>query len=296
MEKIEAMRIFLRVAELRSFTQAAESLTLPKASVSMAVAQLEQQLGTRLLQRTTRRVSVTPDGQSFYDRCQTLVADMDEAETMFRSEAELIGRLRVDLPVALAKRVVIPSLGEFLRAHPRLSIELSTTDRLVDLIGEGFDCVVRAGGSPIGPELGFREIARMEMVNCASPEYVERFGKPTTLKELAEHHLVHYVPRLGTPSPGFEYWDGQRCHYVEMQGSVTVNNSDAYQAACLAGLGITQVPRLGVEKLLQNGTLVSVLDEFPSEPMPLRLLYQSRQSSSRRLRAFQEWIVELLQR
>lgn len=293
MEKLEAMKIFLRVAELKSFTRAAESLSLPKANVSLAVSQLEELLGTRLLQRTTRRVSVTPDGELFLQRCQTLVADWEETESMFRGDRELVGKLRVDMPVNLTRRIM-PKLADFLNRHPRLELELSTTDRLVDVVGEGFDCVVRVGGAPPLHDVSSQLLGHLPLCNCASPLYIAAFGTPACLDDLSTHHLIHYASRFGGRTPGFEYYDGTQCRNIEMKGKITVNNSDAYQAACLAGLGIIQVPVVGVRHHLESGALVTVLEDYPAEPMPLVTLHPATRHLSRRWRVFHEWLVEAL--
>ena len=293
METLEAMRIFLRVADYCSFTQAAESLSLPKANASLAVSQLEEQLGARLLNRTTRRVSVTPEGTRFYERCRRLVADFDDMETMFQSEGEVRGRLRVDLPLHLSRRI-FPRLGQFLRDHPKLELELSTTDRLVDVIAEGFDCVLRVGGDGPGAGLQTLGLGSLPMVNCISPMYADTYGTPKTLEDLSDHRLIHYLTSLGSRSSGFEYWDRRKTHHVEMEGSIAVNNTDAYQAACLAGLGLIQVPLFGVREHLRAGRMATVLDDFVCEPMTVQLLAPKGRHLTRRALVFQDWLAQVL--
>lgn len=295
MDRLESMHVFTRVAELSSFTQAADSLGLPKATVSTAVRQLEAMLGTRLLQRTTRRVRLTQDGEAFYERCSHLLADMDAATSMFqRSPDQIAGRLRVDMPSGMAKSLIIPHLPEFLDTHPGIDIELSTTDRRVDLIREGFDCVIRVG-TLSDSNLVARPLGHLRIINCVSPDYIRRFGEPKTLDDLPEHRLVHYVQTLGVRDEGWEYFDGERYRNVAMPGRVTVNGADAYTAACLAGLGIIQAPAVGVREALAAGLLVEVLKHYPVEPMPVNLLYPDRRHLSPRLQAFMAWIGELMQ-
>src|SRR5215470_11411450 len=186
MNKIEAMQIFVRVAEQASFTRVAEGAGLPKASASMAVQQLESTLGTRLLHRTTRKVQMTHDGRACYERCKDLLADLDDLEGMFRQSGQsLRGRLRVDMPSRIARRYVIPQLPRFLQAHPQVELELSSTDRLVDLVQEGFDCVLRVG-APRDAQLVVRPVGSLTIINCASAEYLRRWGTPRTLADLAE--------------------------------------------------------------------------------------------------------------
>ncbi|WP_394787745.1 LysR family transcriptional regulator [Rhodoferax sp.] len=292
MNPIDRMQIFTRVAELASFTQAADALGLPKASVSTAVQQLENQLGTRLLHRTTRRVQLTQDGQTFYERSKDLLADMEDLQTMFQQPGvqALRGRVRVDMATGMARNIVIPRLPELLQAHPLLEVELSSTERRVDLVREGFDCVLRGG--PVGdPSLVARPLGAMRMLNCASPAYLQRYGHPHTLEDLAQHQLVHYVGTLGAKSMGFEYAEGPNDHYLPMAGAVTVNNAEAYTAACVAGLGLIQVPESGVQEMLEQGQLLRVLPNYVPRPMPLTLLYANRRNLSKRVRTVMDWLA-----
>ena len=297
MNPVETMQVFVRVAELASFTQAGESMGLPKTSISNAVQQLEAELGTRLLHRTTRRVQLTQDGQVFYERCKDVLADMDELLGLFRDEqSALHGRLRVDMPIAVAREVVLPRLPEFMQANPGLEIELSSTDRRVDLIREGFDCVLRVGilgdSSHIARPLGY-----YRMINCASPDYVERFGQPDHPDELSSHRLIHYVSTLGTHDSGFEYVDPEdhrNVKHVEMPGALTVNNSDAYMGACLAGLGIIQVPHTGALAPLESGRLIELMPRYRAAPMPVSLIYANRRHQPRRVQVFMNWLEAIV--
>ena len=297
MNRIEAMQIYVGVAELASFTQTANAMGLPKASISTAVQQLESELGTRLLHRTTRRVQMTQDGQVFYERCKDLLADFEELQNLFRSsDTALQGRLRVDMPSGVARDIVLPRLPEFLRAHPALNLELSSTDRRVDLIREGFDCVLRVGAlgdsNLIARPLGF-----YRMVNCASPAYIAQFGLPQNPGDLAGHRLVHYVMNLGARDVGFEYRNLDKAGdvvYVPMEGALTVNNSDAYYAACVAGLGIIQVPEVGVRTALDRGELVELMPDHRAAPMPVSLVYANRRHQPRRVQVFMNWLDEIM--
>jgi DNA-binding transcriptional LysR family regulator len=290
----DALRAFVRVAELASFTKAAESLGLPKGRVSAAVQRLEKQTATQLLHRTTRRVQLTQDGRLFYERSKDVLADLDELQSMFEQQPQsLKGRLRVDMPSGIARDHVIPALPEFLSDHPLLEVELSCTERKVDLIREGFDCVVRVGTLE-DPSLVARPLGRLTLVNCASPGYLEAFGTPRTVADLAHHRLIHYATTFGSKPFGFEYFDGGAYRTVAMHGAVTVNGAEAYSAACVAGLGIIQVPKVGMQKLLASGRLVEVLPEARAEPMPVTLLYAQRRNLSRRVQAFMGWLTATL--
>src|SRR5215469_4341689 len=294
MNTLEAMQVFVRVAEHASFTRAAESLGLLKATVSVSVRELESSLGTRLLHRTTRKVQLTLDGQVYYERCKEVLSELDNLQTMFQQSGEsLRGRLRVDMPSGIARLYVIPQLPQFLRAHPHIEFELSSTDRLVDPVQEGFDCVMRAG-APRDPQLIARPLGHMTFVNCASADYLHRRGTPRTLADLTKHDLIHYVTTLGNKSAGFEYPEAGEYRYVPMSGPVVVNNSDAYNAACLAGLGLIQAPELGVREYLERGLLVAVLPEYRPEPMSVSLLYASRRNVPKRVRTFIEWVAQIL--
>lgn len=292
MENTEAIKRFIRVVEMGSFTQAANGLGLPKASVSQAVQQLETQLGTQLLHRTTRKVSLTPDGQLFYDKGKDLLAELEELETLFISDdANIAGTIRVDMSQPMARNLVIPNLPPFLERHPNLHIELSSTDRHVDLIAEGLDCVVRTGKlSDSG--LIVRQLGQLSQKNYASPAYIARYGKPETLEDLAQHWLVQY--NIGNPSQydTFIYCDGGNCKQIRMKSKISVNNVDAYRAACVAGLGIIQAPHLGASQLIQQGQLIEVLSEYTAPAMPVSILYPHKRNLSKRVRIFIDWLTE----
>lgn len=295
MDLLDRYRIFVAVADLGGFTRAAERLGLPKASVSLAVRQLEAGLGAQLLHRTTRRVHLTRDGEAFLERCRALVEDADDAQEMFRTEPRnLRGRLRVDMSTGLAADYVIPRLADFLEAHPLLEIEIGVTERRVDVAGEGYDCVLRSG-AVLDDTLVARPLGSLRIVNCASPAYLRRHGTPRRIEDLAVHRLVHYVGAFGQCSPGWEYpLAGGGYATLDMDGAVTVDSAAAYTAAALAGLGMIQSPVIGMRELLAAGRLVEVLAEFPAEPMPLTLLYPRRRHLPLRTRAFMDWVASVL--
>ncbi|MBL0729351.1 LysR family transcriptional regulator [Piscinibacter sp. HJYY11] len=294
MKTIEGLQIFVRVAELSSFTQAAEQLALPKARVSTVVQQLEGQLGTRLLHRTTRKVQLTQDGQAFYERCKDLLADVDELQGMFQQGVQsLRGRLRVDMPTLIARDQVIPRLPEFLAAHPQLSIELSSTDRRVDLVREGFDCVLRVG-TLADSGLIARPVGQLRQINCASPAYLAQHGTPETLEDLATHRLVHYVPTLGAKPSGWEYVQDGHVLSHAMAGMLTVNGTEAYQAACVAGLGLIQAPAAGLASWVARGMLVEVMPQYRAPSLPVSLLYANRRNLPQRVQVFMAWLAQAL--
>lgn len=295
MNKLELLRTFVRVTELSSFTGAGESLGLPRSTVSEHVQALEELLGARLLQRTTRKVQATQDGRVLYERSKDLLAHMEELEGLFRQdETQLTGRIRVDLPTMMARDLILPRLPHFMDAHPLIELEISATDRQVDLLAEGFDCVLRVGAQP-DQSVVARLLCSMPMINCVSAGYLQRFGVPRTLADLADHHLVHYVRPLGSRSAGFEYLQGNKVQRLPMAGRVTVNSTDAYKSACLGGFGIIQVPALGIGDQLASGELVAVLPEYPAPPLDVSLLYAGQRHLPLRVRVFMDWLAATLQ-
>ena len=294
MDRLDALKVFVRVAELGSFTRAAESLSLQKGAASAAVQQLEASLGARLFQRTTRRVSLTQDGRTCYERAKDLLSDADELASLFRQAPHrLAGKLRVDMSSGLAQQYVLPHLPEFTREHPELEFEVSATDRFVDVVREGFDCVLRVG-KVTDTSLVARLLGHAALLTCASPAYLARFGTPRTLQDLEAHRLVHYVSSFGTRPDGWEYFDGTGYRTLPMAGSVTVNNAGTYHAACVAGYGLIQVPAFGVVRSLAEGTLVEVMKDHHAEPMPVTLLHAHRRHVPLRVRSFMDWLAALL--
>lgn len=203
------------------------------------------------------------------------------------------GRIRVDMPSRLARFQVIPYLHHFLAQHPQLEIELGSTDRRVDLIREGYDCVVRVGGMG-DSSLVARKLGMLEIINCASPQYLKSHGQPRSIEDLADHYLVHYVSTFGTKPDGFEYVEGEAVKTVPVKARLTVNNAEAYVAACLAGFGIIQSPRMSIESHLRRKEVVEVLSRFRAEPMPVYMVYPNQRNLPRRTRVFMDWLQSLL--
>jgi len=290
---LDSVRVFLKVAELGSFTRAGEHLGVSKARASIRIQELEAALGTRLLHRSTRAVRLTTDGEQFLLRARRLLGDADELSSMFSAPSQLRGRVRLDLPVQFARNLVIPRLPEFLANHPQLEMLVSTTDRRVDLLREGFDCVMRVGALR-DSALVAKRIGVLEMMNCASPRYLEKYGTPRSVADLAQHLLVHYSLTFGSERPSFEYFDGNTYREQEMRSAITVNSTDAYHAACLAGLGIIQAPRTGMAASLASGGLVEVLPDLRCEPMPVSLVQGHSRQARPPVRAVMAWLTEIM--
>ncbi len=295
MDRIELCRIFVRVVDCGGFTRAADQLNLPRSTVSEAVRTLEQRLGTRLLHRTTRQVSATQDGLLFHARCQQLIADMDEAEQLFRqSPHALSGRLKVDVPGRIGRLIVAPALPAFLDAHPQIDVELGMTDRSIDLIEDGVDCALRVG--PLqDSRLVARGIGQLPLLNVASPAYVQRHGLPTQPSQLAAHWGVLYASPGTGRVEAWEWRENGALRSQTLRGRVTVNSAEAYIASCLAGLGLIQIPAYDVRNELAEGHLLEVMPAHRADPLPMNLLFPHRRHPSQRLRVFVDWLQGVLE-
>lgn len=296
MDRLLAMQVFTRIVELGAFGKAADSLGLPRASVTLLIKRLERHLGVQLLHRTTRQVSPTLDGQAYYERCLRLLSDLEETESFFsQTRNNPQGRLRVDLPTSLAARVVIPALAEFCARYPRIQLEVGASDRPVDLIREGVDCVLRAG-EVHDTSLVARPLAQLPQITCASAAYLQRHGTPRSIDELQGHLAVNYLSALtGRCFPLDFISAGERIE-LQLPGSLSVSSAESYVAACEAGMGIIQAPYYHLREQLAAGTLCEVLAQYRPAAMPLTALYPQQRQLSRRVRVFVDWLVELFAR
>ncbi|APR82045.1 Transcriptional regulator [Minicystis rosea] len=285
---LDSLKVYVRVAELRSFTQAAQQLGMPKARASAHVQRLEGELGAQLLQRSTRVVRPTPEGELLLKRAPSFLAEAEEIGALFQAGRGLRGRVRVELPILVARELVIPRLPELLARHPQLQLEICASDRIVAAQREGLDLVLRVGPAD-EPGLVGRRIGEASMMNCASPSYLRQHGTPRTLDDLRDHLVVHYATDA---VPVFEYFDGKTYKELPMRSAVTVDNIEAYEAAAIAGLGIVQVPRPGQER--HANKLVEILPELTARPAPITLLHTHGRSAPRRVRAVMTWLTELL--
>jgi DNA-binding transcriptional LysR family regulator len=290
MDQVRAMKIFVRIYERSSFTAAAEDLALPRATLTHVMNQFEQWLGTRLLERSTRRVRPTLDGEAYYRRCVRLLAELEEAELAFRQSVPK-GRLRVDLHGTLARFFVIPALPEFIKRYPGIELSFSEADRFVDLIQEGVDCVLRAGTLSDSSLIG-RHLANLSQVTCASPAYISTYGAPQTLADLDMHKAINYVSRSGKAFP-FEFQVNGVVQEIPIAPAISVFGAEIYTASALAGIGIIQVPRYRVAKELREGVLRELLPDNPPPPMPVSVLYPHNRHLSPRVRVFVEWLKEI---
>lgn len=297
MDRIEAMTAFARVAESGSFTKAASTLGLSRATVTQLVQQLEARLRVRLLHRTTRAVKLTGDGAAYYARVVKLLADLDEAESsLLHSTAAPRGRLRVDAPAPLARRVIIPALPKFQARYPEIKLRLGVSDREVDVIADGVDCVIR-GGQPAPSELIARRLGELAFGVYGAPEYLRRCGRPAHPRELEKppHRVVGFLrPRLGSVRT-LELRRAREALVIKGNDDIAIDDGDAYLAAGVAGLGIIGIPTYMARAHAENGELVRLFTDWEVEAMPLYVLSPPNRHPTARVRAFIEWIATLMQ-
>jgi DNA-binding transcriptional LysR family regulator len=294
MDRLDTMRLYTRIVDLGSFTAAAEESGIPRATATYAVQQMEKRLGVRLLVRSTRHVATTPEGQVWNLRCRQVLADIDEAQSQLGvASTRAQGRLRVDLQPSLASEFVFPRLAEFCARHPGIELVVGTGDRLVDMVREGVDCVLR-GGEPREPGLVGRRVAALPMVTVASREYLDRHGVPRTLEQFARHRAVNYVSSAtGRPMP-FQFVVGGKPRSMTLEGAVSVTSAEAYNACALHGLGFIQTARLRLEEPLRDGSLVEVFPQWAPPPGPVWVMYPRQRHLALRVRVFVDWLVEQL--
>jgi LysR family transcriptional regulator, regulator for bpeEF and oprC len=299
-DRLKAMEVFARVAEFGSFTQAADALSMPKPTVSVLVRDLETHLGVRLLNRTTRRLSLTPDGVAYLERANLLLREISELETQVRGAVVTpTGRLRVDVPAAFGRHVLMPALPEFLTRYPEINIEVGSTDRPVDLVREGVDCVVR-GDNVFDESLVAKKLGAMEVITCAAPSYLATFGTPKKLSDLERHIFVNYFSTKTGRIFSFEF-KTRGCEAVMQEISrphrVAANDADSYIAAGIAGMGLMQVPMTRfVREHLAAGRLVRVMEKFDCGELPMVAMYPRNRHLSARIRAFVDWVAEVFTR
>jgi DNA-binding transcriptional LysR family regulator len=297
MDQITAMRVFARVVEAGTFARAADQLQMPRPSVTKLIQQLESHLKVKLLQRTTRRVTVTPEGAVYYERTARVLNDIQEIESDLKQEhSQPEGCVRVDVGSVVANLIVLPRLPAFFERHPRVRLALGVSDRPVDLVGEAVDCVIR-GGRMSDQSLVARQIARMAFVTVASPAYLQRHGVPRSPQELLDgrHAMASYFSAATgriVPSP---YERGAERFEVTEQGSISVNESTAHVSAALAGLGLVQTFGPIVQPHLETGALVEVLADWAPPPMPFYVAYPPNRHLSASLRVFVDWVVNVFE-
>jgi DNA-binding transcriptional LysR family regulator len=293
MNQLMAIRAFARVVEAGSFTKAADSLDMPNATLSKLVQELEAHLGVRLLQRTTRRVTVTPEGQHYYDKTGLILKELEDVDTSFSiSRSKPRGHLRIDVGGSTAREVLIPALPDFLARYPDIRIDLGVSDRAVDMVGDNVDCVIR-GGALDNSSLIARHIGNAAMVTCATPAYLKQFGVPAYPDELKNgHRLVSYVSSQNGRAMPFRFERNKEKTEIKVEHRVGVNESNAHLAAGLAGIGVIQTFAYAAAPALADGTLVEILKKWRPAPYPFHVVYPQNRHVTHRLRVFIDWLVE----
>lgn len=302
MDQLLALKVFVRIAETNGFARAADSMNIPRPTVTKLVQDLEQHLGAKLLQRTTRRVSVTAEGSAYYERAKRLIAELEDMDQLAsRAKSQVRGRLRVDVGSVLANRIVIPALPDFRVLYPDLQIELGVSDRPVDLVGDGVDCAIR-GGEMADSNMVARHLADLSWVTCAGIGYLERHGEPTHPNELnvpdnpagaPGHMLVGYFSSLSGRAFPLEFNRAGSLVLVKAENAVAVNESTAHVNALACGLGIGQTFRFAAQTHLDDGSLREVLSDWARPAHAIRLVYPGTRHLNAKIRAFSEWLVEI---
>jgi DNA-binding transcriptional LysR family regulator len=292
MDRLDVMRLFTRIVERQSFTLAAQDLEWPRSTATQVIQDLEKRLGVRLLQRTTRHVKATLDGEAYYRRCVAILGEVEDAEAAF-SDAKPRGLLRVDVHGTLTRHFVLPALPAFLAKYPDLQLHIGEGDRLVDLVREGIDCVLRVGDLQDSAMVG-RRVALLEEVTCASPDYIARHGNPESVDDLTEHVSIGFVSSASGMALPLEFTVNGDQRNIALPSTVTVTSAETYVAAAKLGLGLIQVPRYHVQADFDAGTLVCVLPDFPPSPTPVSLLYPHSRQLSPRVRVFIDWVTQEL--
>ncbi|GAB2837438.1 putative multidrug efflux transcriptional regulator CeoR [Pseudoduganella ginsengisoli] len=290
---MQAMEVFVQVVDAGGFTRAAENMQLPKATVSNLIQSLETALAVKLLHRTTRQISVTADGAAYYERCLRILADVREAEeSLSRTKLSPSGRLRVDAPSALARDMLIPALPDFFARYPDITLELGCSDRPVDLIEEGVDCAVR-GGALGDSTLIARRIGALNFTTCAAPSYLARYGVPQHPRDLTRHVCVNYFSAKTGKVYDWDFSrDGERIQ-LPLPALVALNDSNAYIAAGLAGLGVVQMSTFALDDYLADGRMVQILSDWTTDPIPIHVVYPQNRHLSAKVRVFVEWVADL---
>jgi len=296
MDRFDAMQAFARVVETGSFTKAAETLHMSKTSVTQLVQQLEARLRVRLLNRTTRKVNVTADGAAYYERVLRVLADVDDAETSLSSaSASPRGRLRVDVPSPLARMILIPALPAFHAQYPDIQLDMGVSDRMVDIISDKVDCVVR-GGELTDQSLMARHVGDLQLGVYAAPSYLARAGTPLHPRELedSDHRIVGFLwARTGKSVP-YAMHSGDESIKVQGRYVLSVDDGNAYLAAGLAGMGVLWLPGYMAKTHVASDELVPLFEGWRLDPMPLYIAFPPNRHVSSKLRVFIEWVAGLM--
>lgn len=294
MDKLQAMALFVRVVETGGIARAAASLRIPKATATTLIQRLEASLGSKLLNRTTRRVSVTPDGAAYYTRATAILAEVKEAEeALSQRSAAPHGRVRVDAPTLVARSVIVPALPRFFARYPDIELALACNERHFDLVAEGIDCALWIGEVE-DPNLVARRVGFLYFVTCAAPSYIAAHGSPAHPRELVRHRCINrFSPATGA-TVEWVFSKGSERVAAVFPGNLALEDENGYVGAAAAGLGIAQMPAFVVKDAMEHRTLDLILPDWLPEPSPLYVVYPQSRHLSRRVRAFVDWLSALI--
>jgi LysR family transcriptional regulator for bpeEF and oprC len=293
MNKLQAMQVFVRVVETGGITRAADSLRMPKATATTLIQQLEAELGVKLLNRTTRSVSVTTDGAAYYPRCVAILAEVRETEeSLAQRHGSPEGRLRVEVPTLMARLVIVPALPGFFARYPDIELQLGCSERRADLIEEGIDCAVWSGELEDSTLIA-RRVGQLYFGTCAAPDYLAAHGEPHHPDELAAHRCInHFSPRTAKIFDWVFAKNGMRIQ-TTLRGHIALDDENSYVAAAEAGLGIAQIPAFVLKEAMERGSLELLLGDWFPEPAPLNVVYPENRHLSSKTRVFVDWVAEL---
>lgn len=293
MDRLHTIEIFIRVAQTLSFSRTAEQLQLPRSTVSAAIQTLESHLQTRLLHRTTRKIQLTVDGSLYLDWAQRLLADIADTEQRLRQGSAVpAGKLRISVPGRIASYIIAPHLPDFLQQYPDIELEISSTDRPVDLIDEGIDCAIRVGEMH-NDNLIAKTLGQLAQGTFASPAYLAECGVPQCPDDLAQHRVVNYLSPVTGRVLVPEFQQQGEIYTPPFAAKIAVNCVESYIACCCAGLGLIQIPQYDAKLLIEQGRLVQVLAAYPPPAMTIAAVYPDRRYVSRRVRVFIDWMQQL---
>lgn len=295
MDRLQGMEVFTRVVELSSFSRAADSLNLPHASATTIIKNLEAHLQVRLLQRTTRKLSLTPEGADYYERCIRILADIEESEQLLSNNGKAPrGKLRIDMPTSIGRRIIVPQLNKFNEQYPDIEVLIGFSDRQVDLIQDGVDCAIRVGVLA-DSSLVARRLSTLQKITAASPQYIARYGEPKMLEELEQHRAVRYFSSLTGKIYDMSFVEGNKTHKIKVPGPLAVNDAEAYVMCGVEGLGLIQAFKFMLMPHLHVGELVEILPQWKPSPMPISAVYPHNRHLAPKVRVFVDWMAQLFE-
>jgi len=295
MDRLVGMKVFVQVVDAKHFGKAAEALNMPKSTVSRIIKEMEDYLGVKLLQRTTRKLSVTLDGENYATQCRHILAEISAIESNFPNKAEKpSGRLKVSMPTSLAHHSILPEISQFINKYPDIELLLCTSDKNVDLFHDGYDCVIRAGEIEDSTSLVARPLITSSWVVVASPTYIKRYGRPMSLEELNKHHSIGYLSQSSGRSISWHFVDKEENVKVKMNETLKVNDTDTFINCGLQGLGLIRIASYLAQPYIDNGKFIPVLEKYQSPVIPLSLVYPQNKYLNPSFRVFADWVQSVL--